>query len=121
VLAHGRDADDLDAEVEVQRHPADDGQLLVVLLAEDRDVGPYGEEELGDDGRDPSEVARPERALHRLTERPGIDVGLEAGGVHGRRGRHVERVDAGFLAAPLVVLDRPGYWSKSARWLNWIG
>ena len=38
-LAHDRRADDLDAEVEVARHPADDRELLEVLLAEHRDVG----------------------------------------------------------------------------------
>ena len=42
-------------------HAADDRELLVVLLAEHRDVGPDDVEQLGDDRRDAGEVAGPER------------------------------------------------------------
>ena len=38
-LAHRRRAEDLHRQVEVARHALDHQQLLVVLLAEDRDVG----------------------------------------------------------------------------------
>ena len=66
-LAHGRAADDLDVpEAEVALHAADHRELLVVLLAEHRDVGPRGEEELGDDGCDTAEVTGSRRAAERL-------------------------------------------------------
>ena len=58
-LAHDRHADDLDAEVEIAHHAADDGELLEVLLAEHGDVRLDGVEQLGDHRGDAAEVARP--------------------------------------------------------------
>ena len=63
-LAHGRTADHLDAEVEVGAQTTHDRQLLEVLLAEHREVGADGGEELGDDGGDTVEVAGARRAFH---------------------------------------------------------
>ena len=60
-LADGRHPDHLDAEVEVGRHPADQHQLLVVLLAEVGAVGADGAEQLGDDGQHAAEVPGPRR------------------------------------------------------------
>ena len=56
-VALGRHADDLEVEVEVAGHAADDGELLIILLAEQGDVGPDLVEQLGDDGRDAVEMA----------------------------------------------------------------
>ena len=72
VLADGRHADDLDAERQLPRHGPDQRELLVVLLAEERDVGPDQAEQLGDDGQHAGEVARAHRALeHRRPAGPG--------------------------------------------------
>ena len=58
---------DRDRDVEVAHEPADDRDLLGVLLAEERDVGPDHVEELGHDGRDAVEVlGAAVRALERL-------------------------------------------------------
>ena len=47
-LADGLAADHLDPEAQVRAHPADQRELLVVLLAEHRHVGPHQPEQLGD-------------------------------------------------------------------------
>ena len=57
-LAHGRDDLELDRQVEVAHHPAQDRDLLRVLLAEEGDVGRDDVEQLGDDRADAGEVAR---------------------------------------------------------------
>ena len=82
-------ADDLDRQVEVAGQAPDDQQLLVVLLAEDRDVGLALDQQLGDDGGDAGEVGRPRlrrpsapRRRRRVTvvEKPGgyISAGVGA-------------------------------------------
>ena len=68
-LAHRGAPDDLDTEVEVGDQPAHDGELLEVLLAEHREVGAHGGEQLGDHGGDTVEVAGAGGALHHLGER----------------------------------------------------
>ena len=67
--------------------PPHDDELLVVLLAEEREVGPDDVEQLGDDRRHAREVAGPDLALPPLGERPGLDGDLRSGAVHrlGRR------------------------------------
>ena len=64
-----RSADDLDGQEQIARHAADDEELLVVLLAEDRDARADDGEELGDDRRDALEVARARAPAERLGER----------------------------------------------------
>ena len=88
-------ADDVDAEVEIEGHPPDDRQLLGVLLAEHGDVRPHRGEQLGDDGGHAAEMARSVRALEPIGERAGLDMGLETGRVHRCGGRGVHRVDPG--------------------------
>jgi hypothetical protein len=56
-LAHGRRADDRDAQAQVRDHATDDRQLLEILLAEDRDVRIDDVEQLRDDGRDAFEMS----------------------------------------------------------------
>ena len=53
------------ADVEVGDHPADDRELLEILLAEQRDVGPDLVEQLGDHRRDAVEMPGPRRAVER--------------------------------------------------------
>ena len=68
LLAHDRRADDVDLEVQVADHAADERQLLVILLAEDCDVRVDDHEELQDDGRDAAKVTGTMRAAERLRE-----------------------------------------------------
>jgi hypothetical protein len=99
-------ADDVDPEVEVDHQPTDDGELLEVLLAEHRHVGPDCGEELGDHGDHAVEVPGATAAFHRVGERTGDDPRLEALGVHGGRRRCVHGVDAGGGAGVEIVVDR---------------
>src|SRR3546814_11029483 len=52
----------VEAEIQVARHAADDRELLPVLFAKDRDVGADLVEQLGDEGREPVEMAGTRRA-----------------------------------------------------------
>ncbi len=114
--------EDLDAEVEVAHHPADDRQLLEVLPAERGDIGSGRSEQLGHDGHDATEVPGTHRPLQPLGEIAGLDVGLEAGRVHRRRRRRVDRVDAGITARGRGRRrSGAGSVSKSASRLNWSG
>ncbi|GAA3298718.1 hypothetical protein GCM10020295_35030 [Streptomyces cinereospinus] len=99
VLPHGRDADDLDAEVQVPHHAADQGELLGVLLAEERHVGAGEVEQLGDDREHAVEVAGAGGALQALPHGAGADphlgcaarVDLVRGGGRTRRPRRPAR------------------------------
>lgn len=79
-----------------------DGELLGVLAAEHGDIGLHRGEQLGDDRRNTTEVARSMRTLERPGEVPRLDRGVEPLGVHrgGRRGVH--RVDT-HGGAPLDI------------------
>ena len=94
-LAHDRRADDLDVEQQVAGQAANHLELLEVLLAEDRDVGPRGDEELRHHGRDAAEEMRPRAAAERLAEFAHLDAGLGAVGIQlGRVGRE-DGIDTG--------------------------
>ena len=81
-LADGRADLDPHGDVEVAHEPADDRDLLGVLLAEVRDVGPGDVEELRHDGRDAVEVRLPaRRALQRRGDAGDADARREAGRV----------------------------------------
>ena len=60
--------DDVDREVEVAAHPADEEQLLGVLLAEPGRVAPRQVHELGDDGEHAVEVAGARLPLEHVAE-----------------------------------------------------
>ena len=72
-LPLGLGAHDLDRQAEVGDHLPDQHELLVVLLAEDRDVGPDQAEQLGHHGEHAAEVAGPDLALEHVRERSGLD------------------------------------------------
>jgi hypothetical protein len=92
-FANRRAGDDLGAEVEIHRHAPDDRELLVVLLAEHRDIGAGRSEQLRDDRRHAVEMARPTGAFHGGRERARHDPGLETRGVHRGGGRGIHRID----------------------------
>ena len=78
---------DFDAGVEVAGELANHRALLRVLLPEVGSVGQTGDQQLGDNQRDPVEMARAARPLEPVAERPGdVDPGHEAGRVHGLDG-----------------------------------
>lgn len=62
-LSNGLDRADLDRQVQVGDHPANHGELLIILGAEVGDVGLGDREELEDDGRHPLEMTRTARAF----------------------------------------------------------
>jgi len=85
--------------------------LLVVLLAEERDVGPRRAEQLRDDGQHPGEVAGPDRALQFVAQCAGDDAHLreELGDLllqilfHAVIAEEQGRFDINDVAADLVV------------------
>src|SRR5207244_10499142 len=75
-VAHGREDADLELEVEIAHHPADDRRLLRVLLTEVGPVRASDVEQLQADRRDGAEVARPVLALEAARELLDVDPGL---------------------------------------------
>ena len=61
-VALGRHADDLHGKLEVADHLADYRELLIILLAEQGEIGLHLIEQPGDDGRDAVEMAEIGRA-----------------------------------------------------------
>ena len=95
VVAHGRHDADLERDVEVADEPADHRDLLRVLLAEVRALGPDDVEELEADGRDAAEVPGPRFALRAGLLR--LDPGREAVGIELGCVRREDDVDAVLL------------------------
>ena len=106
MFAHRGDAHDRDAQVEIDHQAANDGELLVVLLAEHGEVGFDCRQQLRDHRRHALEVAGAALPLHRRRERTGDDAGVEPNRVHRRRRRRVHEVDARRPACREVVVDR---------------
>jgi hypothetical protein len=73
-LARRGRADDLDRHAQIDRGAPDDQELLVVLLAEHRDVRLHDVEQLRDDRSDAHEVTGPERAAQDVLEHRHMDA-----------------------------------------------
>ena len=86
---------ELELELEVGDHPAQDVDLLRVLLAVEREVGPDDVEQLEADRRDAAEVARAVLAFEDRAELGHVDPRLVPGRVHLGGGRREDDVDAG--------------------------
>ena len=88
-VAHGRHRLDHHVQVQVGDHPADQGELLRVLLAEHRDGRAGQVQQLEHHGQHAAEEPGAELALEPLPGRARVDGHLRrAAGVHlGRRGR----------------------------------
>jgi hypothetical protein len=99
---------DLDVEVQVPHQPTHDRELLIVLLAEHREVGLRREEEPGDDRRDAAEVAGPVAATQLLGQALDLDPGAVPRRVDllGRRGE--DDVTAGAPELRDVALEVAG-------------
>ena len=107
-LANGLAAHDLDPKAKGLGHAADHGELLPVLLPEDRHMGPRGEEELRNDRRHAPEVPGSVLATERLGDPLDVDphgrpIGIEFLGL-----RRPDDVDTGLAAGGEVVLHDPG-------------
>src|SRR3954451_137616 len=93
-LADGGPADHLDREVEVAHHPADQRELLGVLLAEERDVGPGQVQQLADAGHHAVEGPRAVFALEPVAQRsrgdPHLGLTIRVDDVRGRGEDHVD-------------------------------
>src|SRR3546814_7773516 len=74
----------VEAEIQVARHAADDRELLPVLFAKDRDVGADLVEQLGDDGRDPVEMAGTRGAAIIGAQLGDFDAAAVPRGIHNR-------------------------------------
>ena len=81
-FADGGADDEMDGEVEVADHVAQDGDLSGVLLAEVGAVGRDDVEEAGDDGGDSAEVAGARGSVEACSDVAGVDEGGVAGRVH---------------------------------------
>ena len=85
---------DLDRDVEIARHAADDMKLLEILLAEECQVGAGLQEQFCDDGGDAIEMAGPERAAKALRHTIHRDHRREAVRIDLRSVRRVEKMRA---------------------------
>jgi hypothetical protein len=101
-VADGGADDEVEVEVEVADHGAEDGDLGGVFLAEEGAVGGEDVEELGDDGSDAAEVVRARGAVEAAADVRDVDEGLGAGRVHLVGGGGEEEIDA-FVAQKLAV------------------
>ena len=72
-----------------------------------RDVGPHRAKQLGDDGRDPVEVARPRLAFPAIAQSLHAHRRREARRIHVRRSRQPEQVAARFGEHRGVLLLLP--------------
>ena len=94
LLAHGRQTDDPGRNIQVARHGGHDPELLVVLLAEHREVGRDLQQQLGHHGADAAEEMRAEFVFEAGQRRStGRDPGREAVRIHGGDARRPDHVD----------------------------
>ncbi len=104
----GRCADDLDRQVQVPHEPANDHQLLIILLAENGEVGLNLIEQFGHDQSDAAEHLRSEITFQPQGGAGHGDAGGEAVGIHfsSRRGEHQVTPGAGQQARVFFLLAR---------------
>ena len=111
-FTHGGGGDNLDREIEVGRHPADQRLLLVVLRAEHGDVGLNEVEQFQHDRGDAAKVSRADRSFHRGRNAFDRDVGRKARGVEGILLGGEDEVDAGLTRGIEILFERPGVLRK---------
>src|SRR5207302_8959072 len=104
-LAHRRGDIDLEREVQVVDHAADEHRLLEVLAAEHGDVGLHQVKQLGHHGQHAGEVAGTGRALEAVGHRTGVEAYPRIGGVHRIGVGEKQALDAALGGELLVPLD----------------
>ena len=121
-LAHDRARHDADRDVEIAHEPPDDEHLLRVLLAEVGRIGGDDLQQLGDDGRDPVEVAGPAvRTAQHFGDARDVDAGGEPVRVDLLDGRGEEDVGARVAGQRGVRSSLRGYAPRSSFAPNWVG
>jgi len=105
-LAHGRDAGDLDRQVEVAHHAPDQRELLCVLLTEEGDVGPDDVEELHDHGA--AEMPGPGPAAEPVLEVPDFHIRFIPGREHRLRLRAKDDIDPFPFQESGIPVEIPG-------------
>ena len=104
---HGRRADDLDLKIQVAHHPADDGELLEILLAKNSRVRRENVKELRHDRADAAKMSGPRLAAQRGRKRILLDRDRKIGGIHFVRRRAEKNIHAGASAKLVVIRFRP--------------
>ncbi len=107
-LPHRGRHQDVHGQVQVLHHPADDGGLLQVLLAEEGQVRLHQVEQLGDHRGHPAEMARTEPPAQGVAHGPHFDGRAEAGGIDLRRLGNEQDGHPQAQAQVLVPLQVPG-------------
>ena len=93
-IAHNRTSVDADREMQIIHHLADQRELLVILLAEERVASSREREQLRHHREHAREVCRAGRALQHLTQRARLDRRARAVGVHRLSRRREHSLDA---------------------------
>ena len=94
MLAHGRNRDDRDRQIEISGQPSHDLELLVVLFAEHREIGRALDQQLADHGCDAGEEMRAKPVFQPGRGGPfGDDSGRKSCRVHHLRGRRPDQID----------------------------
>ena len=105
-LPHGRQAADLDRNVEIAHQALDRLELLVILLAEQGDIGLSLHQQLDDDRRHPGEVAWPELVLETCRRRPvDTDQRRETRRVHAVEIGREDQIGTGRLDHRAIALE----------------
>lgn len=99
--------DDVHAQIEIRGQPANDGELLVVLLTEQGHMWASCSQQFGDHGGDAVEVPRPCSALHGLGQTGHPHRGGEPVRIHRRGGRDEDGVDSFGIAGEQIVVEWP--------------
>src|SRR5438105_2195579 len=106
-LAHRRRADDLDRKIQVAHHPPNDGELLKILLTENRGIWRKQMEQLRHDRADAAEMSRARPAAERVRERSLLDRDGKISGIQFLGARSKQDIDASLPAKLIIIRFRP--------------
>src|SRR5438270_8307210 len=106
-FAHRRRADDFDWKIQVAHHPPNDGELLKILLTENRGIWRKQMEQLRHDRADAAEMSRARPPAERVRERSLLDRDGKIGSVHFLGARSKQDIDAGLPAKLIIIRFRP--------------
>lgn len=107
-LSHRGTFEDLDSHFEVHDHPPNQGELLIILPTERRQIGLEEAEEPSDDGENAFEMAGPGASTENIlaTDRSDADRRL-TGRIHLPNGRCEDEVDAFRPCEVQVAIEVP--------------
>src|SRR5438270_5028610 len=102
-LAHRRRADDFDRKIQIAHYPPNDGELLKILLTENRGIWRKQMEQLRHDRADAAKMSRARRPAERIRERVLFHGNRKISGIQSVELRPKENVHAG-LPAKLIII-----------------